>query len=253
MDIKGEIIWLDTVDSTNRYAKDRFGDLSDGALVLARMQTAGKGRLGRTWVSPEETNIYASFVMKNVNNPFYASMVAALGALEAIRALAPEVKAWLKWPNDIYCRECKIAGILCETITGTGNAVEGVIAGVGINLNMTVEALAAIDQPATSLFCETGEKFNLKNFAKKLALMLIKYYITYSISSQELFSCWKKENLLIGKRIEVLTGQGAVCGIVADLGSDGEILLDSDGQMLKLYSGDVRISKDSIDFSSFQI
>jgi biotin-(acetyl-CoA carboxylase) ligase len=83
--------------------------------------------------------------------------------------------------------------------------------------------------------------------------MLIKYYITYSISSQELFSCWKKENLLIGKRIEVLTGQGAVCGIVADLGSDGEILLDSDGQMLKLYSGDVRISKDSIDFSSFQI
>lgn len=251
MDKQSDIIWLEQTDSTNRYAKDNFDALSDGTLALAEAQTAGKGRLGRVWQSPAGQNIYASFVMKNSSNPGYASMAASLGALKVLREVAPEVKCWLKWPNDIYCRDKKIAGILCETKTGSGNVIVGIIAGMGININMPPEELANIDQPATSLLNETGKKYNLKKIAEKLAISLLGYYIMHSNFPNELYACWKQENLLIGQTVDILTGKDVLRGKIADLGPDGEIIFDTGHGTLKLYSGDVKIEKSSLDFSLF--
>ena len=75
------LLELETVDSTNTYAKNNFDVLADGTLVCAEMQTAGRGRLGRHWISPAGTSIYASLVMKRIDQPFYATAAASLAAL----------------------------------------------------------------------------------------------------------------------------------------------------------------------------
>ena len=78
---------LDEVDSTNTYAKLHFEGLPDGALISADCQTAGRGRLDRKWYSPRGVNIYASFVMKQISNPFYATIVASISVLDTLLTL----------------------------------------------------------------------------------------------------------------------------------------------------------------------
>ncbi|MDD5597871.1 MAG: biotin--[acetyl-CoA-carboxylase] ligase [Victivallaceae bacterium] len=243
------IIYLDVIDSTNRYALRNFAELPDAALVVANGQNAGRGRHARQWLSPPNTNIYASLVVKNAGrNPVMASIIASLGALSTLRETAPEIKFWLKWPNDIFCRERKIAGILCETASDAEDRFAGVVAGIGINVNMPPEIICRIDQPASSLRYETGSKFNLKKIAEKLAKNLNKYYSIYSILPEALFDLWKTENLLLGRDVGIDTGTETISGRIIDLGRSGEIIFETAGGQTRFFSGDVRINKDSIDF-----
>ena len=243
------IIHLDKVDSTNKYALRHFEELADSTLIVAAEQSAGRGRHARQWISPPNTNVYASMIIKNVGqNPALASMIVSLAALSALRQSAPDLKFWLKWPNDIFCRERKIAGILCETASVPGQQIAGIVAGVGINVNMPTEIINGIDQPATSLMHETAVEFNLKKVIKRLAKSLNKYYNIYSISPEVLFSCWKDENLLLGQIIEVNTGEKDIKGKVVDFGQSGELIFETATKQIKLFSGDVKINKNSIDF-----
>jgi BirA family transcriptional regulator, biotin operon repressor / biotin---[acetyl-CoA-carboxylase] ligase len=244
------IIHLDKVDSTNKYALRNFEDLADSTLIVAGEQSGGRGRHSRQWISPPNTNIYASMIIKNVGqNPALASMIASLAALSTLRKSAPDVKFWLKWPNDIFCRERKIAGILCETASTSKQQIAGIIAGIGININMPASIIDKIDQPATSLMREAAKEFNLKKIAKRLAKSLNKYYNIYSISPEVLFTCWKDENLLIGQAIRIDTGDKEIEGKIVDLGRSGELIFESAGKQIKLFSGDVKINKYSIDFA----
>ncbi len=248
------IIHLDEVDSTNKYALRNFEELPDSTLIVAGEQKAGRGRHARQWVSPPNTNIYASMIIKNAGqNPALASMIVSLGALSALRGSAPDVKFWLKWPNDIFCRERKIAGILCESASTPKQQIAGIVAGIGININMPTEIINTIDQPATSLMYETGNEFNLKKVVKKLAKSLNKYYNIYSISPEVLFTCWKDENLLIGQTVKVNTGEKEIKGKIIDLGHNGELIFESSGKQIKLFSGDVKINKNSIDFEKLEL
>ena len=249
MQTKPEIIRLSEVDSTNRYAMNNFDALADGTLVAAEFQTAGKGRQDRTWVSPPRENIYATFVMKNIAPPVCnASIIASLGALKMLRDAAPGVKFWIKWPNDIYCEFKKIAGILCES-----RLPSGIVAGIGININMPQSTLDAIDQPATSLLAETGRKFDLQSAVDALADALRGYYADYSKSPRPLFKLWKQENLLIGKPVEIIdAGQKTLQGRIVDIGESGEIFFETGGKTLKFYSGDIRIRKESLDEDIFR-
>lgn len=257
MQAKPEIIWLSEVDSTNRYAMNNFDALADGTLVAAEFQTAGKGRQNRTWISPRGENIYASFVMKNLAPPVSnASIIASLGALRMLRQAAPEVKFWIKWPNDICCGLKKIAGILCESKLSASSS--GMVAGIGININMPQSALDAIDQPATSLAAETGRNYDLQSTMTVLADELCNLYEDYSTAPRQVFELWKQENLLIGKTVEIVdAGQRQLQGRIADIGESGEIYFETGGQTLKFYSGDIRIRKESLDgsalFSSLEL
>lgn len=106
-----EILHFAEIDSTNTYARDHFNDLPDALLVTASFQTAGRGRLGRKWISPPDTNVMATFVMKHVGDAFLATCVASLAVLETLRNAAPGLDFFVKWPNDVYAEDAKIAGI----------------------------------------------------------------------------------------------------------------------------------------------
>lgn len=250
--VASEIIWLPEVDSTNRYAMNNFDAMADGTLVAAEFQSAGKGRMDRQWFSPPRENIYASFIMKNIKPPVSnASIIASLGALQMLRTVAPSSNFWIKWPNDIYCGMNKIAGILCEN--KLSSASSGIVAGIGININMPQSMLDVIGQPATSLAVETGRTFEVHAAVTALADALRGYYASYVKAPELLFEQWKQENLLIGKEIEILSGrQEILSGRITDIGESGEIFFETGGQMLKLYSGDVRIKKASFDTVAFR-
>ena len=162
------ILHLDTVDSTNAYAKLHQTELADGTLVVADTQSAGRGRLGRSWVSPPGKNFYGTLLLRKLANPFDGTMVISLAALAALRELAPELPVWLKWPNDLYVGAGKLAGVLSEA-AAQPSGPPAVIAGMGVNLNLTAEELAAIDRPAASVLAASGREINPLFFASELA------------------------------------------------------------------------------------
>lgn len=239
------IIWLDEVDSTNKYAITHFDELDDCTLVVAGCQTSGRGRRERTWISPAGENIYASFVLKELHCPVYhSSWIGSLATLDFLRQYMPGHMPWLKWPNDIYCGIKKISGMLCEVKTGKGNRVEGVVIGIGINVNMPQESLDSIDQPATSLAVETSASYNVKEMAQKLAFSLKQFYTLSDSKPGELYNIWKNENFLLGKEVEVISDCNSVTrGVIADIGRSGELIMDVDGEKRIFMSGDVSIRK----------
>lgn len=242
------ITYLDEVDSTNRYALEFFDEFPDASLIAAGSQTSGRGRLNRSWISPPDTNIYASFIMKNLHddNWQYAAMTASLAVLAMLREAAPEIDAWLKWPNDVLCGTRKICGMLGEIKSGPGNVPQGIVAGIGVNINMSPEVLARIDQPATSMLAETGRNFDVKKLTNRLAFHLNEYYITSFKSPEVLYNTWKSENRLLGREIELDSGNKTLVGTVIDFGPHGELIFEAKGKRLTFHSGDIKIKKQSL-------
>lgn len=238
-----EIALLDTVDSTNAYALRNFESFGNGSLIVAKSQTQGRGRKGRSWSSPPDVNVYASLVLKGFGFlPAQASWIGSLAALECLREEAPRLPLKVKWPNDVLCGGAKIAGVLCETKAGPDG---GMVIGVGVNLNMTREALAELGRPATSLLVETGRAVaDVEGFALKLgkeAMRLFKLARTGGVA--ELHSMWSAETGLAGSRVEALLDDGSSFqGTVELVGLDGSLSIRrADGRLTQVASGEVSL------------
>ena len=246
-----EIVFLDEVDSTNIYVRDHFDGLSDLALVVADRQTAGRGRLGRRWLSPPGLNFYGTFCFKNVRDGFHAGILCGVALMRTIGEAAPEVDCYLKWPNDVYVGKAKLAGLLGEGVLRQGK-IAGIAFGIGVNINMTPEHFAGLDQRATSLKIAAGRDFDVVFIAKLLAKSLKRCYINYSDSFDGIFSEWRRANRLIGKPIVLVSADGRRYeGMFRDVTGAGELLLEyvrSDGAAaVKAFNcGDVSIEKSSI-------
>lgn len=254
--MKPEIIKLNNIDSTNRYALNHFAKLADNTLVTADSQTAGRGRRGKTWISPPGLNLYATYIAKKPSfPPGRVLWVAGLATLASLLEIAPDLDVWLKWPNDICCSSNdgesfkKIAGLLAETWTPpASNTIEGVVAGIGVNLNMPPSILQAIDQPATSLFAEVGRKVKPAKFAEKLHNNLIKLRCTATDEPEKFFQAWSTANGLTGKTITIKNGEESTfTGIVQGVSSDGSIeIQNTDGLVKTFITGDIVKSLESV-------
>ena len=244
------LIVLPQVDSTNTYAKDNFASLPDGAVVAAVEQFAGRGRLGRKWLAGPGEALTASAILKNIRQPFHAGVITGLAGLELIREYLPEAFVFFKWPNDIYIREKKLAGILSEGVIAGGKLI-GVVSGIGINVNQDAAVLAELDNPAASLRTECGKKFFLEKMRFELAEKIKKYYIIYQSNSGILLDLWRDENRLIGEELVLNTPGGEVKqGCFTAIGDGGEMVLRSpDGEVFRFDCGDVKIDASLINFN----
>lgn len=245
-----EPVLLDVVDSTNTYARTHFDQLPDGTMVAARCQTAGRGRRGRAWLSPAGQNIYATFLFKHLADGFHGGCLVGVGALACLREAAPGVDAFLKWPNDLYVRERKLAGLLCESARIEAGRITGAVAGIGINVNLPPEELLSVDQPATSLLAEEKREFNLEILTKRLAETVFRYYITYLNSADALLAEWRSANRLIGRKISVTDSYGSTHeGIFRAISADGSMIFEENGQMKCFTCCDVKINRESVDWN----
>ncbi|UOB17002.1 biotin--[acetyl-CoA-carboxylase] ligase [Abyssalbus ytuae] len=135
------LIKLDAIDSTNRYLKELSSekDMEDYTIVVADFQTDGRGQMGANWVSESGKNLMFSLFKQigflNNEENFYVSIIASLAVFKALQQMnIPDLK--IKWPNDILSGNCKICGILVETIIKK-NKIKAVIIGIGLNVSQT--------------------------------------------------------------------------------------------------------------------
>lgn len=163
-----EIIHLSDIDSTNNFAAKLLSEnlCQNGAVIMADVQTQGKGQRGNIWLSESGKNLLSSFVFKpdnlSVENQTALTWATSLSLLETLRKF--NIEAQVKWPNDILINGKKIAGILIENQL-QGNRINCSIIGIGFNINQTTFS----ELKATSLILETNKKVEPRTFLNLLA------------------------------------------------------------------------------------
>ncbi len=238
------VLVLDTVDSTNTYALRHFDEVADNVLVAAREQTSGRGRLGRKWVAPPGASLTVSLAMSRVASGFHAGAIAGLAVLDMVREAVPGFDPYLKWPNDVYCADAKLAGILCEGRL-EGGKLAGVVAGIGVNVNLSPADAARIGQKATSLKILAPEReFSPGQLERRLAFFLERWYIKYGCNREAVLASWRGENRLIGRDITVVGPSGeALSGRFSAIDADGAMVLETASGRRVFRCGDVKIAK----------
>lgn len=219
-------IRIDTVDSTQTYAKKHFPEFEKGKItcILAEEQTAGRGRFSRSWHSPKGANLYATFVFA-LASPMHLGSIGQVMALSlAAVLLQEELHPRVKWPNDVLLGGKKLAGVLAETQMMAGGVA--VFLGIGINVNLDAAELKKIEKPATSLKVETGRDWNRDMLFKKLCHQFVLDLDKFKRKGFELFH-HQFENLMAfkGKTIHCFDGKKEWVGICHSLTNDGQLNL----------------------------
>ena len=237
-----ELLFLEKVDSTNKYAKENISNIKDMTLIYADVQTAGRGRMQRKWALMQGENLYASLVLKPSIKMLdvYSNLTQFLCVVLSEVFEEYNVNPQIKWPNDIRIDGKKISGILAEGIINNGK-LDGLILGFGVNLNCKKEELDNINQPATSLNLETGMEINRENFLKKV---IDKFCLRYNKFIEEGFLLIKEDYLrraeFLDTTVTVRVFDKEITGIAKDVTENGALkLVDKNKKEHVLLIGDI--------------
>lgn len=231
---------VSTNDLAAAWAKDPHDRAPDGGVVVADSQTGGRGRLGKDWHSPPGENLYFSCVLR----PDLAAekvppitLCAGLALCEVMNSLG--VKASIKWPNDVWVGQRKLAGVLTEMSTQS-QKVESVIVGVGVNVNATE---FPVGLQATSVRIETGKDHERSGLLDVILSSMDEWVERYTSGGvAALARAFEKHNLLGGRQVQVRIAGAMVSGRVASLADDGSLLLtDQTGATHKVIAGEVNL------------
>lgn len=252
-----EIFYYDKLDSTNTLAKKLAAEgCIEGTVVAAGSQTAGRGRLGRTWESPEGKGIYLSVVLRPAIAPSEIHIITIAASLAAARAIdgATGLESGIKWPNDILAGGKKICGILTEMNCET-DRVNYAVCGIGINYSqMTGDFPEELKDRATSVLslkASSGKTEGMPADAAPGRLELIRSLLreldlTYAAVTkgmgQDIVRLWKSRSLTLGKEISFSSGGGTISGRAIDITGEGRLVVECDGGGKKeILSGEVSV------------
>jgi BirA family biotin operon repressor/biotin-[acetyl-CoA-carboxylase] ligase len=238
-----KIYTFDTIDSTNNCAKavaDCGAD--EGTVIIAEDQTAGKGRLGRPWLSTPNQNLTFSVVVRPpLQNeglnllPLYAA-VAVAEAIERATSLHTECK----WPNDLLINKKKVGGILIEGSFKDAK-VEYAVIGIGINVNQVVFS-SDLSQTATSLRNELHADIDRAHLFQEILRSLEHHYKQNRRTAfQSIVPTWLSHSSMLEKTITVSQQGNLVSGVVKGLSQDGGLILQMNGTTKTLFAGDVTV------------
>ena len=240
----GDIVILAVTDSTNRVAMEMAENGSPhGTVVVADAQTAGRGRMGRRWVSPAGKNLYVSLLLRppvpTVDATRFA-LVAGVALADAVEAMG--VPAALKWPNDLYCGGRKAAGILAE-MASDPDGVRHVVIGVGINVNMEeADFPPDLRDTATSLRICAGRVFRRVDvLARLLDAFGARYAEFLGGGFASLRDGWDRRDFLRGRRVLLRRQGGEGWGTADGLDTVGALRFLPDGgpAIESVHSGEI--------------
>lgn len=240
-----EVLYFDTIDSTNTKAQELAEKgYPSGTLVVADKQESGKGRRGRSWVSPSGTGIFMTLMIKpdiNPNNASMLTLVAALAVAKAITSVTGE-EAMIKWPNDIVVNGKKVCGILTE-MNAQFDYINNIVVGVGINVH-NESFLEEISQMASSLMIEAGGKrFHRAQIIAETMLYFEQYYDTF-LKTQDLSALVREyDELLVNrnKSVRVLDPKEPFDGKAMGITPKGELIVDTWESRKLVSSGEVSV------------
>lgn len=231
---------LASVDSTNtRLLNAAERGRASGSVCLAETQTAGRGRRGRGWTSPPGGNLYLSLLWRfPATAPLDGlSIATGIATARALRTLgASDVR--LKWPNDVYHDQRKLGGILLESATGLERVV---VAGIGLNVAMPDAAHSAIDQPWTDLATVLGQPPSRNRLAALLLDRLLPLHADWPAALPSLARDWAEFDLLLGRPVQLLSGERRLHGIARGINDTGALRLATPTGMQRIDSGEVSL------------
>ncbi len=233
------------VDSTNTWLmRQAAAGAPSGSVCVAEQQTAGKGRRGRTWVSPYGSNIYLSVLWRSARPPVQLSglsLVAGLATQRTLRALGVEGTG-LKWPNDVLHEGRKLAGLLLE-IAGEAQGPSHVVVGIGVNVRIPERSAQAIDQPWVDLDTLVGsEAISRNQLASVLIEQLLGALDRFERSGmQPLIKEWQQHDCLLGQGVVLHSPQNSVEGIHRGIDANGAILLEQAGVVRSYHAGELSL------------
>jgi BirA family biotin operon repressor/biotin-[acetyl-CoA-carboxylase] ligase len=235
--------------STNDFLKEKAeqGE-SEGLVVIADAQSAGKGRLGRKFESPDKTGIYMSFLLRpqfTIDKSLMITTAASVAVSYAVDQYSDNIKTWIKWVNDVYIGDKKISGILTEASTNfeTG-MLDYVILGIGINLSPPKGGFEdSIKDIAGTVFnkqCETEMKENI------ISGVINRFFSIYDKLPETSFLAeYRSKSLLVGKEIGYIRNGIEKRGLVRNIDDSAALIVElKDGKQERLSSGEVTINKD---------
>lgn len=240
-----DVLYFDTIDSTNNYVKNNYDRLSDGTVVISDSQTKGRGRLGRSFVSDKGVGIYLSVLIKpeiidHISSLTAMTAVCLCNAIEEVTGVRPSIK----WTNDIIMNNKKACGILTEMgVEGETGKIQYVVIGIGINVNQNEEDFPKeLKDIAGSIKMGCGKNTNR---ASLCACLLNELDTMYSdlYSNQSLYlDKYKNDCLNIGKRILVMKTKEGIEAQALGINEDFSLLVRySDGTIESIKSGEVSI------------
>jgi BirA family biotin operon repressor/biotin-[acetyl-CoA-carboxylase] ligase len=240
----GDIVHHECLDSTNRLAADlaRAG-AAEGTVVLAEQQTAGRGRLGRTWTSPARVNLYCSVILRPSLPPTavpVVTLVAAVAVAEAIEDTIATPPA-IKWPNDVLLDGRKAVGILTE-LEAEAERVRFAVLGIGVNVNARRDDFPPdLRRKATSLAVAAGAPVDRVAFTGRLLTRLDRAYERFCREGfAPLREFYERHHCLPGRAVNV-AGARRLAGIARGIDDDGALLVECDGRIERVFAGEVTL------------
>lgn len=233
--------WHDRLPSTNTSLLERLREgeeLPSGFVLAAREQTAGRGRYQRQWVSGVGRDLTFSALVRSRVEPFrLVSLPLAVALGVAVVLEERGIAARTKWPNDLLVGGRKICGILAE------REGDGVVIGIGLNVNMGEEGAAVIDRPVTSMRIETGREHAIDELLGRILRELPDWV---EIWEQDGFAglrqAWETRCVGLGEEIAIGEGGKRASGVLEGFGDAGQLLLrQRDGTVCQVWSGDLEI------------
>jgi len=230
-----------SIGSTNSEAMSRGAEGCSTYLVMAEHQSQGRGRRGRTWVSPFGHNIYMSLLWTfqgGIGELEGLSLACALAVLRSLRKLSYK-GGQVKWPNDVLFNDKKLAGILLE-VSGDVSGPCKIVIGIGLNTDMPSEAGKSIDQPFSDLISVNGEAIDRNLIASVLVsemVVIIREFERSGFSS--LVGEWMGADVYLGRGIEVRSAHTAQFGLCAGVDDAGRLLLDTTEGRKTISGGEV--------------
>jgi len=242
MSFQATVQRLDSIDSTNLEAMHQAkAGAPEGLCVVAREQTKGRGRLDRSWQSPPDAGLYMSLVLRPqfaMNAWPLITLMAALAVYDSLMKTC-QLRADIKWPNDLCVNDRKLCGILAETVeTSTGAA-----AVVGIGINLTSEILPLVPSEATSVESVTGERPDGEIILDELLKSIAERYelLNSAPGCEHTIREWcAHSSYAMGRRVRVTLSDEIFEGTTRGLESDGALRVETAaGRMRIVRAGDV--------------
>lgn len=239
------VCFYEELGSTNLQAKlDAENGAKEGTLIVADMQTAGRGRRGRMWSSPPGTNVYFTLVLKPDYQVELASMVTLVMGLAVAQGIRETcgIEAYIKWPNDIVVKGKKVCGMLAEMSTER-DFIHYVVMGVGINVGQQ-DFPQEIAQTAACLEQACGHKVSRAELLVNVMKAFEHYYDIFRRDGSLTGLLDQYNELLAGRdgEVRVLDPKGEYQGISRGISSTGELLVErEDGTVETVYAGEVSV------------
>ena len=243
---QNHIHWFDTIDSTNTRAKElAIAGAPEGTVVAAGSQSAGRGRLGRSFQSPEHAGVYMSVILRPNCPPaqlMHLTCAVAVAMCDAVD-LCAKVRPGIKWINDLVIGRRKLGGILTELILNPATSlVEAAIVGIGINVTQQPEEFSPeLRDMAISLQHAAGKEIAPSLLAAHMILALSRMDLSIPARAA-VMGAYRRDCITLGQQVRLVRGEESAEGMALDVDEEGALLVRfRDGSIRPVSSGEVSV------------